>query len=221
MDDFANGITVQDNSVSNCDVGLFLHGVTNLTATGNTLFDNTYAQLQMVEESGELFSNLSITNNTLIGKDVSDDVLAVFLQTATMDASVTMNNNYYTRPINENLTIAVEIRTPSYSYNHYDLAGWQSLFSKDLNTVKSPKTITDVNDLRFEYNTTTSNKIIALDAKYIDVKGATYNGTITLAPYSSAVLIKDGVANIPPTVDLGPDITVEISKGKTIKLNID
>jgi len=75
--------------------------------------------------------------------------------------------------------------------------------------------------LRFEYNTTTSNKIIALDAKYIDVKGATYNGTITLAPYSSAVLIKDGVANIPPTVDLGPDITVEISKGKTIKLNID
>ena len=60
--------------------------------------------------------------------------------------------------------------------------------------IKSPKTITDINDLRFEYNTTSSNKTISLDANYIDVKNVSYNGTITLAPYTSLVLIKNDLA---------------------------
>ena len=54
----------------------------------------------------------------------------------------------------------------------------------------SPKAITDVNSLKFVYNATSSAKTISLGGVYIDMKNVSYNGSITLAPYSSAVLIK-------------------------------
>jgi parallel beta-helix repeat protein len=46
--------------------------------------------------------------------------------------------------------------------------------------------------VRFEYNATKSSKTISLDAKYIDVKGNSYSGSVTLKPYTSIILIKDG-----------------------------
>ena len=44
-------------------------------------------------------------------------------------------------------------------------------------------------DLRFEYNATNSNKVVSLGASYMDVKGTSYSGNVTLAPYTSLVLI--------------------------------
>ena len=46
--------------------------------------------------------------------------------------------------------------------------------------------------LRFEYNGTTGAKSIPLDGVYIDMKNNTYNYAITLAPFTSAVLVKKG-----------------------------
>ena len=77
----------------------------------------------------------------------------------------------------------------------------------DANSKSSPKTITDVNDLRFEYNETASPKTVTLDANYIDVKNTSYNGTITLQPYTSAVLIK---SDAPPVIDPIPSQTIKL-----------
>jgi hypothetical protein len=44
--------------------------------------------------------------------------------------------------------------------------------------------------IRFEVNTSTVSKTVALDGNYIDAKSATYNGSITLAPMTSAILIR-------------------------------
>jgi len=77
------------------------------------------------------------------------------------------------------------------------LGNWKSLSGKDINSKEATKTITDVNDLRFEYNATNSPKTVTLDANYIDVKNTSYNGTITLQPYTSAVLIK---SDAPPVI---------------------
>jgi hypothetical protein len=70
-----------------------------------------------------------------------------------------------------------------------NLPGWQSTSTKDKNSKKSPKTITNINSLRFEYNATSSNKIISLGAAYLDAKGISFPSSITLAPYTSTVLI--------------------------------
>ena len=45
--------------------------------------------------------------------------------------------------------------------------------------------------LRFEYNATNSTKTIALGANYIAVDGTNYNGSITLQPFTSKILVKD------------------------------
>lgn len=46
--------------------------------------------------------------------------------------------------------------------------------------------------LRFEYNPTASSKTVSLGAEYTSVEGTVYNGSITLAPYTSKILIWTG-----------------------------
>lgn len=69
------------------------------------------------------------------------------------------------------------------------LSQWQSLSRQDAHSQEYPKEITNPNRLLFKYNATSSDSTISLDAGYIDVKGNVYDGHITLAPFSSAVLI--------------------------------
>jgi hypothetical protein len=75
------------------------------------------------------------------------------------------------------------------TYSHRTVAQWQSFSGMDKNSKASPKTITSLSSLRFEYNATSSSKTISLGQAYIDVKGVSYPSSITLAPYTSAVLI--------------------------------
>jgi hypothetical protein len=98
----------------------------------------------------------------------------------------TLDNNYYCRPLNETNTFQLIKTTGN---QNTTLAGWQSAAQKEWSSKKSPKTITNINSLRFEYNLTTSNKTVSLGAAYIDVKGVSYPTSITLAPFTSAVLI--------------------------------
>jgi parallel beta-helix repeat protein len=44
--------------------------------------------------------------------------------------------------------------------------------------------------IRFEYNATSSSKTVTLDATYVDATNKAYSNNLTLAPYSSIVLIK-------------------------------
>jgi hypothetical protein len=46
--------------------------------------------------------------------------------------------------------------------------------------------------LRFEYNNTKVSKTISLGANYVAVDGTTYPGSITLKPFTSKILVKDG-----------------------------
>lgn len=72
--------------------------------------------------------------------------------------------------------------------------------------------------LRFEYNATHAPKTIALDAKYAGVDSTIYNGTITLQPFTSKVLIKVGVIDTLPVSNAGPDKQVYLP-ADTVILN--
>ncbi|MEP7251248.1 MAG: right-handed parallel beta-helix repeat-containing protein [Ginsengibacter sp.] len=78
-------------------------------------------------------------------------------------------------------------------------------------------TITDPDDyILFEYNSSAVPKTVPLPGSYIDVSNKTYNNSIVLAPYSSAVLISKNV----PTTSL-PLTFLDFSgtlKNKTVDL---
>ena len=193
MDDNSCNVTVEGNTVANCgSAGLFLHGVHDISVTNNTLYNNmrtipaTYGQIYIQSSPGHKATrNLVITENKFVSKE-NDQLVATFTADQNdLNQFGTFNDNYYCRPINDNGTIVLN----SSGNQTTNLAGWKSSFKQDVSSKKSPKTISNTAGLRFEYNATSSDKTINLGATYMDVTGKTYTGSMTLAPYSSVVLI--------------------------------
>jgi hypothetical protein len=192
MDNLSSNVTISGNTIANCgSAGIFLHANHSMTVTNNTLYNDVqtggYGQVLVHQESFGLVRNLTFTGNIVVSK-MSTEVVAYYWSNA-LDLNLfgTFDNNYYCRPMNENSsTFAVN---KSSGLSNTNLGGWQSISTMDVHSKKSPKTITNVSSLRFEYNATNSNKTVSLGASYMDMKGTTYASSITLAPYASAVLV--------------------------------
>lgn len=208
LDASASFADITNNTIANCiNIGLFLNNSKNVNCSGNTIY-NCASLLRMTKFQNVAVVNNTFNNNRLVAKAANQRVLYL---SNDYDAAVnyfTGNNNYYARPIDDNVTIIAFADGNGSGY--YNLAGWKSFSGQDANTQKSPKTITTVNDLRFEYNETSVSKTIPLGANYIDVANVSYPGTITLAPYTSTVLIKNGSGNVLPAVNAGADQTITL-----------
>jgi hypothetical protein len=211
-------VTVANNSVSGCrGSGIFIQQSTDITITGNTSYDNGVklswlkGQIMFQYTSDNPIRRISLNNNIFFAKSL-DQVALFYYTNSTNTGDIkqlgSADYNYYVRPLDENNSICEQTGTLGEVLQ--SLTNWQSFIGQDYNSNASPKSITDVNDLRFEYNASQSNKTVSLDANYIDVTGKSYNGSITLAPYSSAVLIKNGPATSsqPPTANAGKDTAV-------------
>jgi hypothetical protein len=222
LDDLSDGVTISNNSVYGCrGVGIDLHRASNVTINGNTSFNNGVkgnwmkGALMLQCDPNTPFNGINLNNNILIAKTL-DQLVVFYYQDASVSQNVlkqfgSMDNNYYARPINPTNILQV-------NYNSFDLTGWQSFFGQDSHSKSAPKNITDTNDLRFEYNATSSSKTISLDANYIDVKNVSYNGSITLAPYSSAVLIRNGAksTNQAPVAQVGADRVIQLPQNSVV-----
>ena len=191
IDDNANGIEVTGNTIAGCSSGLYCHNNWNMTFRNNTMYDNSYAQYNMRHSSAAVVMRNNIYKNNIAVSKVAPQRAAVFYPLQDVAPAFITDSNYYARPMDDNLTI------DTYYLGVYALktfANLQTITGQEAHSHKSPKTITNVNDLRLEYNATTSSKTVTLDGNYIDVKNVSYNGSITLAPFASAVLIRNGTA---------------------------
>ncbi|MCC7400754.1 MAG: tandem-95 repeat protein [Chitinophagaceae bacterium] len=194
VDDGAYNVTMSNNTISQCGYGgIFTNAGSNLICSGNTIFD-CRRQFATTTYSGNP-SNLKLTGNIFVAK--SSGQYTLYSQSGNFFSNT--DYNYYCRPMDDSKTISVS--------GDKTLAEWISYSGQDAHSKKSPKTITDPNDLRFEYNATQSPKTINLGATYIDVTGKTYNGSVTLQPYTSVVLIYQSgtVSNQTPVANAGPD----------------
>lgn len=213
LDDLTDSVLVQRNTVEGCSgAGLFLHRVQNITVLNNTLYNNStdntnfikgQMMFQLVQDDPD-FIGMNIKHNILFPRTNTQLCLYFYLITTdTTDFQLfgASDSNYYARPIDSTNII---MRPSNITYN---LGAWKTFSKQEAHSTGSPKSITDVNDLVFKYNATTSSQTIALDAVYEDVAGASYNGSITLAPFTSAVLIKTG-SIIPPVITPGGSINI-------------
>ena len=208
LDASASFADITNNTIGNCiNIGLFLNNSKNVNSSGNTIY-NCAALLRMTKFQNVAVINNTFNNNRLIARTATQRVLYLSNDYDAAENYFTGNNNYYARPIDDNVTIIAFADGNGGGY--YNLASWKSFSGQDAGSKKSPKTITTVNDLRFEYNETSVSKTISLGANYIDVANVSYPGTITLAPYTSAVLIKNGTGNVLPAANAGADQTITL-----------
>lgn len=221
LDAGCSGVTITDNSVANTEaIGYMIQASSDIKMSNNTSYNSGFAELYIKERVAPARSvrNLDISNNILFSREarlpsVGTMTRATFIYNT--DASSfpnfgKINNNYYVKPI-DNINIASYTTTDTWKGKEATLQAWQSYSKLDGNSKSSPKQIANLQDLRFEYNASASSKTISLGAKYIDAKGESYNGSITLAPYTSAVLIKDGeIQGQAPTVSAGDNQTITL-----------
>jgi len=194
--DGSDNILIQGNTVANNEgAGIFLNTqALNINMQDNLAFNNVEG-IQIISNrgSGGEITGANIQNNIFVAKEANQYTL--YYATGSGDSGVrqlgTVNNNYYARPIDDTDTIRTQINIWNGPTTYRTLAGWQSYSGFDSNSHKSPKTISSTSDLRFEYNPTSSSRTISLSGNYIDVKGNSYSGSVTLQPYSSIVLIKN------------------------------
>ena len=217
VDDNGSNITITGNTVYKAILGIYLHNAHEITVQSNTVYACTGASLSMGHDANDAVRNVSVSQNIFVlAASVSQGNCSYQTSETSQTNFGTSDNNYICKPIGTDDNAWFTALQAS-TFNHYTLSQWQSMSSFDKSSKKSPKTITDLKDLRFEYNATTSNKTVNLGATYMDMSGKNYAGSITLAPYTSAVLIYGSgtVANQLPVANAGQDQNLSLPTNTT------
>jgi hypothetical protein len=215
LDGHAMNVDVLNNTLSGAMAsGLFLNNASTIKTTGNTIF-NVPISYNLNRMPGEpLLRNNSFTKNisyptlsnffywngelnTPVTNTIQNDIKAIF---------VSIDSNYYRNDITApfdwyyHLTSGgTFVDPPSLS-----LTSWQSFKGSDNNSKIISGTVI------FKYNPSKTAKTFTLDAKYLGVDSIVYNGSITLQPFSSAALIKNGPITIPVKADAGTNINLSL-----------
>lgn len=198
LDNLSEGVTVRNNTVAFIKgYGLYAHSI----GTGIKFYDNTSFQSALSEMRLHVPNEapgMDIKGNILATNDpaIAHNVLLGNLADYTYAEIGTFEDNYVINPFNDR-TVRFNYKqggsSPDIRYNRiYD---WEVAAPQISGTVPSPlkypsgTTPSDV--VKFYYNPTAASQIFTLPAgSFIDVKNQSYCGTITLDPYTSAVLLK-------------------------------
>ncbi len=213
LDNNSSGIQILNNSLGNIGfAGIYLHDAHDIVVKNNTVYNCRTKSIWVKNDDPNTFiRNITIANNILVARDSTQNCFQAVTLHNDIPSFGTINNNYYARPLDDNLVFIAQPTGDRGRNDYYSLAGWQKYTGYDANSHGSPKKITDKNDLRYEYNSTQLPVTVSLPYSYIDITGAVFNGAIKLAPYSSAVLIKSGpITNMPPKANAGSDQTITL-----------
>jgi len=217
VDDNGSNVTITGNTISKANLGIYLHNAHEITVQNNTVYNCSSASLSMGHDANDAVRNVNVSQNKFVLTASTSQGNCSYQTSETSQTNFgSSDNNYICKPIGTDDNAWFTALQGS-SFNHYTLAQWQSMSSFDKSSKKSPKTITSISDMRFEYNATASNKTVTLGATYMDVTGQNFAGSITLAPYTSAVLlyVSGTVANQSPVANAGADQNLSLPTSST------
>ena len=177
LDDFANQISVDSNTVSNCYVsGISLHNTHSIRLRENNIYNNIGAGLAIYGDNASIFG-LDIKRNTMISPNSKQPN---FMRVSGTSVSV-IDSNYYYNTSADNISL---------SGTSYRLSDWNSKTGQDIHSISIPE-ISSATPL-FLYNPNKSDKTFPLNGTYTDAKGRIYKNLITLHSFHSAILFKKG-----------------------------
>lgn len=188
LDAIGGGITVKNNSVTNCTgPGLHIHSQSADTIFNNTIFncgDGVFLQ----NTSGNNDSHdVVMYNNLFVAKTATQKTLRFYSDYAGYASSwptYSFYNNTYARPIDDAASLY-------YLGAAKTLAQWQTFTGQDASSTKSPYSIESETDLHLAYNNDTIAKPIAIPFRAKDMAGTYYATSITLQPFTSKILFRD------------------------------
>lgn len=190
-------LTISNNSVANCaNNGIYSTYCDHVYVTGNTVYNCTAQQLLFKVQS-ILTGDRIVTGNKFISKESTQLTAQYTYKTDVISSFMTIDNNIYARPIDDNFIIR-EYNGIGSATNK-TLVQWQTYSGFDVNSKKSSQITSNINDLHFEYNETLFSKIVVLSQPMIDLKGIKYATKVTLQPFTSIVLMKDNNPSITTT----------------------
>jgi parallel beta-helix repeat protein len=193
LDYNSNHVEISGNTAANCgNKGVFMTSTHDISMDNNTFYNNN-EQLTFQQFSAEYYSERNTyTNNIYFSKGANQFTYRYYDQVGSGAGDIpTSDYNYYARPIDDDKTFVTFIYGVDVSEQRKTLAEWRTFSGQDAHSHKSPKSITNLNDLLFEYNPTAANKVVALSGSYVDVRNVSYSGSVTLKPFTSIVLIKN------------------------------
>ncbi len=192
-DDNSSGVQVLNNSVANISfAGIYLHDAHDIILEENTVYNCSKTGLLVKNDVNKTFiRNITIEKNIFFAREASQLAFNVASLHNDVTSFGTIDFNYYVRPLGNGLVFDADPTNAGGSHNLYSFKDWQTYSGYDAHSHKAPITIKNVSDLRFEYNATSFSKTVSLSGEYIDVTGKSYQGTIEIAPFSSAVLIRN------------------------------
>ncbi|MEP7251247.1 MAG: right-handed parallel beta-helix repeat-containing protein [Ginsengibacter sp.] len=141
LDDNSANINVSGNSVAYCNkAGIYLHNCHDVTVTGNVVFGNgTQLIMQKDAASKGLVRNNIIQNNTFFSQKRTQLVASYLTSGDDINLFGNIDNNYYGRPIDDNITISISYTNAGQGKmtKYMNLNGWKSQYKKDDKSVKS------------------------------------------------------------------------------------
>jgi parallel beta-helix repeat protein len=229
IDDLGNHITITNNTVANCrTAGIYLHNSNNLVVRNNKIYNCGAVGTERMWANGgiSMDGNANKFANTVFNNTVTHNQIfatnqyqydinyysAAGSNNGVSDFGV-IDSNYYVKV--NSAAKAVKSEIDGVQNGTMSLSAWQSLSGKDIHS--TARVVSDASKLKFVYNSTNTIQTTTLEGEYLDVKNNTYPRSITLKPYSSAVLIYDSPIRTHTTYYIstkGNEATGNGTKGK-------
>ena len=202
LDDGCSNVEVINNSIAYIgQAGIFLHSAHDNLIRGNTIFDAKglgYVQgaisIQKDNNTHLPVKNDTIWNNTLVA--LQPGALCFYYSSNIGDSSDykamgSLDSNLYIKPANvTGSAIKLLQNIAPFHSNNYSEESWKRYTQMEGHTVRRSTGVADASNLKFEYNPTNKPLTISIPSGYNNVKGDIYNGSVTLQPYTSIVLVK-------------------------------
>lgn len=222
MDDQTMNVTIKNNTAWNIPGnGVQMNTPKNITITDNTFYNCLYAFNLNQRQFGRV-SNVKASRNIIYQKDATqynfytvNDTTNPQSQSQWLQSMIVTDSNWITNLKSSSYNATTKpsvIPSSSYTVTIFNLAAWQSTYGHDVHAVLPPVTVTTTNT-RIVFNPSdTVTRPGFVGFRKVSPNNVFYNNYITLQPWTSAVLIDNGTANIPPVSNAGADQSTTIPR---------
>jgi parallel beta-helix repeat protein len=194
LDEKSTNVVISNNTIANVPYnGIKFHHSTNNTITDNTTYNNNYGiYFQSSSVAGTL--NNQMRRNIFFAKLATQYSMQYYTDVNSL-YTLASDSNYFVRPMEPNLCVQYQQPSTNYYWINSTIPAWTTISGEDVHSKKSPKTITNLSDLNFQYNASGTSKVVPFAGlSYVDATGTVYNNSVTIPAWGSKVLIANGLA---------------------------